>query len=154
MEWFIAVVVIAALGVAAQAAAGGMGAMSTDPVRDTYRQDLPHDQPLSADDVAGLRFGVTLRGYAMGQVDDVLARLRDEIAERDARIAELTAGAPGTEGVEHLDPEPAESDPIHTVTEEFDPTDRGTEVFDPDHPDTAQQPAVSAAPAGADGSVR
>lgn len=91
MEWFIAVVVIAALGAAALAAAGGMGQMSKDPVRDVYRQDLPpSDQPMRAADISALRFGVTLRGYAMSQVDDVLDRLADEIAQRDARIAELS----------------------------------------------------------------
>jgi len=93
MEWFIAVIAVAALGVAAMAAAGGMGQMNREPVYDTYRQDLP-DRPLAAEDVRRLRFGIALRGYAMGQVDDVLERLAAEVAERDARIAELTATAP------------------------------------------------------------
>jgi len=114
MEWFIAVVAVAALGVAAMAAAGGMGAMSKNPVHDTYRQDLP-ETPLTAADIGGLKFGIALRGYAMGQVDDVLERLAGEIAERDARIAELTAGdggptsilAPGVPRVERFgDDEP------------------------------------------------
>jgi len=91
MEWFIAVVVVAVLGIAALAAAGGLGEMSKDPVRDTYRQDLPaDDRPLAAEDISALRFAVTLRGYAMAPVDDVLERLAREIAERDAYIAELT----------------------------------------------------------------
>lgn len=89
MEWFIAAVAVAALGVAAMAAAGGMGEMSSEPVYDVYRQDLP-DSPLTADDLERVRFGVALRGYAMGQVDDLLERLGREIAERDARIAALT----------------------------------------------------------------
>ncbi len=88
MEWFIAVIAVAALGVAAMAAAGGMGQMSKDPLHDTYRQDLP-DRPLTAVDLDGLRFGIALRGYAMGQVDDVLDRLGREIAARDLRIDEL-----------------------------------------------------------------
>jgi DivIVA domain-containing protein len=90
MEWFIAVVAVAALGVAAMAAAGGMGQMSKNPVHDTYRQDLP-ERPLGPQDIRQLRFGVTLRGYAMAQVDDVLERLAREIADRDATIAALTA---------------------------------------------------------------
>lgn len=92
MEWFIAVIAVAALGVAAMAAAGGMGQMTTDPVHDTYRQDLP-GRLLTGEDIGRLRFGVTLRGYAMGQVDDVLERLSREIAERDAEIAVLRAAA-------------------------------------------------------------
>jgi DivIVA domain-containing protein len=110
MEWFIAALAIVILGVAAIAAAGGMGEMSRDPIRDTYRQDLP-DRPLTADDLAGLRFGVTLRGYSMGQVDDILDRLASEIAQRDARIADLTGSvgpeapaAPGLPRAKELGP--------------------------------------------------
>ncbi len=95
MEWFIAVVVVATLGVAAIAAAGGMGEMTKDPVRDTYRQDLPVDRALSSADIAALRFGVTLRGYAMVQVDEILDRLGREIAERDTIIAELAEPSDG-----------------------------------------------------------
>ncbi len=91
MEWFIAVVAVAALGVAAVAAAGGVGEMS-DPVEDVYRPQLPAG-PLTADDIRGARFGTALRGYVMSQVDELLERLATEIAERDARIADLT-GAP------------------------------------------------------------
>jgi DivIVA domain-containing protein len=93
MEWFIAVVAVAALGVAAMAAAGGMGQMSRDSVYDTYRQDLPTGGALTAEELKNLRFGVALRGYAMAQVDDLLDRLAIEIAERDALIAELAEGA-------------------------------------------------------------
>ncbi len=89
MEWFIAVIAIAALGVAAMAAAGGAGQMSNEPVYDTFRTDLPA-RPLAAEDLKGLRFGVAWRGYAMDQVDDLIDRLAAEIAERDARIAALT----------------------------------------------------------------
>ncbi len=87
----MAVVAIAALGVAAMAAAGGVGEMSPEPVYDVYRQQLP-DGPLRAEDIRGARFGVTLRGYAMDQVDDLLERLAQEVAQRDARIAELSRG--------------------------------------------------------------
>lgn len=91
MEWFIAVVVVAVLGVAALVAAGGLGSMSPEPTRDVFRQDLPPDRALTGEDLQRLRFGVVLRGYAMGQVDDVLDRLSGELAERDGRIAELEA---------------------------------------------------------------
>jgi DivIVA domain-containing protein len=94
VEWFIAVIAVAALGVAAMAAAGGMGQMSSEPVHDTYRQDLP-ERPLTAEDIRSLRFGVTVRGYAMAQVDDVLERLGQEIADRDAEIAALRSTADG-----------------------------------------------------------
>ena len=97
MEWFIAVVIVAALGVAAVAAAGGLGGMAKEPVRDVYRQDLPDDRPLAASDINGLRFGTALRGYAMDQVDDILDRLSREIAERDEVITQLRARRTGAE---------------------------------------------------------
>lgn len=91
MEWFIAVVVVAALGVAAIVAAGGLGSMSADSTRDIFRQDLPGDRSLTGEDLRRLRFGVALRGYSMTQVDDVLDRLSGELADRDRRIADLEA---------------------------------------------------------------
>src|SRR5215217_3602909 len=100
MEWLIAVVAVAALGVAAMAAAGGMGQMSRDPVYDTYRQDLPTGGALTAEELRNVRFGVTLRGYAMAQVDDLLDRLALEIAERETvsqRLLESTASARAAE---------------------------------------------------------
>lgn len=48
-------------------------------------------------DVDKLRFSLGLRGYRMDQVDEVLDHLRDELAAKDLRIAELMAddaGAP------------------------------------------------------------
>ena len=66
--------------------------MSKNPVYDTYRQDLP-ETALTPTDIGRLKFGIALRGYAMSQVDDVLDRLAREIAERDARIAELTSAS-------------------------------------------------------------
>ncbi len=98
MEWIVAVVAVAVLGVAAVAAAGGVGEMSEDPVEDVYRQQLP-ERPLSAEEVRGARFGTVLRGYAMNQVDDLLERLAAEIADRDARIAELTGTAAAGPGL-------------------------------------------------------
>jgi DivIVA domain-containing protein len=95
MEWFVAVVAIAALGVAAMVAAGGVGEMSSEPVYDTYRQQLPPG-PLGAEDIRRARFGLALRGYAMNQVDDLLERLAREVADRDTRIAELTAHGDAT----------------------------------------------------------
>lgn len=45
-------------------------------------------------DIDRLRFSLGLRGYRMDQVDEVLDRLRDELAGKDARIAELESSVP------------------------------------------------------------
>ncbi|MBP2413551.1 DivIVA domain-containing protein [Arthrobacter stackebrandtii] len=44
-------------------------------------------------DVDRLRFSLGLRGYRMDQVDEVLDRLRDELALKDAEIARLESAA-------------------------------------------------------------
>lgn len=147
MEWFIAVVVVAALGVAAIVAAGGLGSMPADPTRDVFRQDLPEDRRLTGEDLRRLRFGVAVRGYAMNQVDDVLDRLSGELAERDQRILDLEslltehgiAAQPAPESPAPESPDTAldsgrESDdaglagrkPAHSPSAGTDPGDPGT----------------------------
>ncbi len=82
--------------------------MSAEPTRDVFRQDLPSDRSLTAEDLQRLRFGVALRGYSMTQVDDVLDRISGELADRDRRIAELEARL-------------AQNDPYATVDGSGDP---------------------------------
>lgn len=50
---------------------------------------LPDDRLVASQDVDDVRFAVGMRGYRMDEVDDVLDRLAADIAERDARIADL-----------------------------------------------------------------
>ena len=73
---------------------------------DAPDRDLPPGR-LRADDLRRVRFGVTVRGYRMSEVDAVLERLAAELAERDARLeAQLSApaarvaepAAPGDDG--------------------------------------------------------
>ena len=49
--------------------------------------------PLQPEDVHAVRFGVTVRGYRMSEVDEVLERVARELADRDERIALLVAAA-------------------------------------------------------------
>lgn len=42
-------------------------------------------------DVESVRFPLAARGYRMADVDDALGKLGAELAERDARIADLEA---------------------------------------------------------------
>ena len=81
-------------------------------------------------DVDKLRFSLGLRGYRMDQVDEVLDRLRDALAAKDLRIAELesAAGLPSA-----------------------DKTDVGRTSDEPEADDAGDAPgAVPAAPADAE----
>jgi len=77
MEWFIAILAVAVLGLAAVAAVGGLGQFGPVTV-DRAPLELP-TEPLTADDVAQVKFLVVPRGYAMDQVDQVLGRLEGQL---------------------------------------------------------------------------
>jgi len=79
---------IAVIAVVALLAVGRLGELA-DVEGDRAPLALPDDRPLDGQDVDGVRFAVGLRGYRMDEVDDVLDRLSDDLAVRDARIAEL-----------------------------------------------------------------
>lgn len=52
-------------------------------------------------DVESLRFPLAARGYRMSDVDDALGRLGAELAERDARIADLESALAGARADTH-----------------------------------------------------
>ncbi|PPK98807.1 DivIVA domain-containing protein [Kineococcus xinjiangensis] len=102
----VLVLVLLVLAVAAAAAAvatgrigGGMGpATSTSPYT-----GLPEGE-VRPEDVDAVRFSVGLRGYRMDEVDAVLARLREELRERDEELAawrEDPGDAAGDDAGEH-----------------------------------------------------
>ena len=55
---------------------------------------------VGADAVHGLRFDQAVRGYRMAQVDVALARLADELADRDAEITRLRGEPPAGRSVD------------------------------------------------------
>ena len=101
MTIFLVVIAILAVGATAFFAVG-RGRQGTEPsvVRDpsvvpglveptpTLPPVLLPDHP-SASDVGRVRFSLGLRGYRMDQVDEVLDRLAEALAERDALIEAL-----------------------------------------------------------------
>lgn len=60
----------------------------TPPVSTQSAHPLPGG-PLGPDQIHEVRFDQAVRGYRMGQVDQALERLADELAVRDAEIARL-----------------------------------------------------------------
>ena len=88
MSLVLLLAVLAVLGAVAMVAAGRGTAMpDVDPDRAPLGV-LPPDE-VGQTDVERLRFSLAFRGYRMDEVDDVLDRLTAELANRDARIAEL-----------------------------------------------------------------
>lgn len=87
------VVVVAAVTLAV--VGGGSEAVLPEAEPDRVADGLPETRPVVRADIDALRLPVAPRGYRMAEVDDVLERLAAELAERDARIARLTADRDG-----------------------------------------------------------
>lgn len=88
MTLVVLLVALAVVGVTAAVVAGGLGAGMPAPVTGPPPAALPAGR-LGAADVDPLRFRLVLRGYRMDEVDAVLARLREELALREAEADEL-----------------------------------------------------------------
>ncbi|MCL2482684.1 MAG: DivIVA domain-containing protein [Propionibacteriaceae bacterium] len=90
MEWIIAILAVVVLGLGAVAAAGGLGQFGPIEV-DRVPLKLPPG-PLTAEDLDNIRFLVVPRGYAMDDVDAVLARLKDQIGAEPDGLAGSESG--------------------------------------------------------------
>lgn len=84
-------VVLAVIAAVAAVAAGYVRGGMAEPTSSVPLFELPQGRPLSAADVADVRFSLAARGYRMSHVDDVLTRLAAELADRDAELARLRA---------------------------------------------------------------
>ncbi len=92
MTVFLLVVLVLLVGVVLAGIAGWYGGHMDDATGSTPYTGLP-EGAVHIEDVESVRFDQTLRGYRMGQVDDVLDRLVAAIGERDDEIARLRAGS-------------------------------------------------------------
>jgi DivIVA domain-containing protein len=104
---FLFLVVALAVVVAAVTLAvigGGESGPLPDAAPERLQDALPPDRPASRADVESLRFPLVVRGYRMADVDDALARLGAELAERDARIADLESALAGARAAAHAAP--------------------------------------------------
>ncbi|MEA4944247.1 MAG: DivIVA domain-containing protein [Propionicimonas sp.] len=77
MEWLLWTLAVAVLGVAAVAASGRLGELPST-VSSTPPPRLPQGL-MTGDDVRRARFSVTLRGYSMQQVDELLDRVARQV---------------------------------------------------------------------------
>lgn len=96
MFWFLLltmVVVVATVTLAV--VGGGKDAVLQDVAPERLTDPLPATRPVDRADIEALRLPVAVRGYRMTDVDEALDRLGAELAERDARIAELESALAG-----------------------------------------------------------
>ncbi len=89
------IALVAVVAAVALAVLGDGGALK-EAVPDRLEDRLPPDRPLVRSDIDAVRLPVAVRGYRMLDVDEVLDRLGAELAERDARIAELETSLAGS----------------------------------------------------------
>ena len=113
--------ILAVLGILVGAAflATYEGEILRDPHPDDRDATLPPGA-VQPEDIGELRFDLALRGYRMAEVDGVLHRLRDELAARDTRIAELERALvepPAPVASAPLDLPPAEPERTQAVAE-------------------------------------
>ncbi|MBD0843310.1 MULTISPECIES: DivIVA domain-containing protein [unclassified Streptomyces] len=87
-------VVVAAVTLAVVGGGEGGGPLP-EAAPERLQDPLPYDRPVSRADIESLRFPLAARGYRMADVDDALSRLGAELAERDARIADLESALAG-----------------------------------------------------------
>jgi len=98
--WFMLIALVVVVAAVAMAVLGDGGALKdSDP--DRIQDRLPPDRPLLRSDIDTVRLPVAVRGYRMLDVDEVLDRLGAELAERDARIAELETSLAGVQAGGH-----------------------------------------------------
>jgi DivIVA domain-containing protein len=118
IQWGLAAVAVAVIGVTWLAAQGRFGAMPPL-VDDRPGPDLPEDADVSGDDLRDVRLAVVTRGYSMQQVDDLLDRLSEQL---DAPSVERATARPASGGAPDEDASAVRSralgwpGPAHEVT--------------------------------------
>ncbi|MFJ9698533.1 DivIVA domain-containing protein [Streptomyces fradiae] len=98
MFWFLAVAMVVVVAAVTLAVVGGAeNEVLPEAPPEHLADPLPLTRPVTRADVEAVRLPLAARGYRMAEVDDVLDRLAAELAERDARIAELESTLAGAQ---------------------------------------------------------
>ncbi|MFF7978331.1 DivIVA domain-containing protein [Streptomyces sp. NPDC007901] len=121
MVMFLFLVVALAVVVAAvtlSVVSGGESGPLPEVAPERLQDPLPPDRPVNRADVESIRFPLAPRGYRMADVDDALSRIGAELAERDARIADLESALAGAQAAPHS------AHTSHTSLDKPEPGDR------------------------------
>ena len=124
--WFLLLTMAVVVAAVTLAVVGGGGsAVLADVAPEQLTDPLPEARPVGRADVEALRLPMSVRGYRMTDVDEALGRLGAELAERDARIAELESALAGAQatavngrGLFELPKEPPSQEPDRPADEE------------------------------------
>ncbi|WP_103530749.1 DivIVA domain-containing protein [Streptomyces sp. SM11] len=96
--WFLLLTMVVVVTAVTLAVVGGGGsAVLQDVPPERFTDPLPATRPVGRADIEALRLPMAPRGYRMADVDEALSRLGAELAERDARIAELESTLAGAQ---------------------------------------------------------
>ncbi|MFJ4963638.1 cell division protein DivIVA [Streptomyces sp. NPDC088729] len=95
--WYLLLTMVVVVTAVTLAVVGGGSAVLQDVTPERFTDPLPANRPVGRADVEALRLPMTVRGYRMTDVDEALSRLGAELAERDARIAELESALAGAQ---------------------------------------------------------
>ncbi|WP_185302630.1 DivIVA domain-containing protein [Streptomyces finlayi] len=96
--WFLLLTMVVVVAAVTLAVVGGGGSpVLQDVPPERLTDPLPATRPVGRADVDALRLPMAARGYRMVDVDEALDRLGAELAERDARIAELESALAGAQ---------------------------------------------------------
>lgn len=82
--WLLAIGVVVLVGAVAVVATGRGEAMR-EVTRERRAARVPASGPLTGGDLRRVRFSTALRGYRADEVDELLARLADQLDDPDVR---------------------------------------------------------------------
>ena len=97
---FLLLIVVLLIGLTAAAVMGRIGGFMADPTSSQSPlgqiDACSPSTPLSAEDIARVRFSVALRGYRMDQVDEVIDALSTRLQELETEVGALRTHAPSS----------------------------------------------------------
>ena len=108
MMWFFATLCLAIIVLVAVVATGWGGGMP-EAYDDRPDSRVQADRPISAGDLVHVRFSSALRGYRMSEVDTLLDRLAQEMAQREALVRDRPAAQPAAQPAGTVTPSPSTS---------------------------------------------